>query len=1292
MIVFLGQPALSAFRLERINAQIGALAPVAVKVARKIFLLKTPALDESNLRRASALLDAESSANVSDIEKFSLFVFPRLGTFSPWSSKASEILRGAKINVDRAEAGVVYELTGFDSVDFLTRSKIEKLLHDPMTQSVLRDQSQLSQCFELGEPQPLAHIRLNQDANHALQSANLQLGLALSSDEIEYLANRYGELGRDPSDAELMMFAQANSEHCRHKVFNASWRIDGQAQSESLFGMIKHTHKIAPAHTLSAYSDNAAIIEGAIGTRFFADPSTAEYQGVLEPIHYAIKVETHNHPTAISPFAGASTGSGGEIRDEGAVGRGGKPKAGLCGFSVSNLRIPNLDRPWEIARVLPTRMASAFEIMRDGPLGAAAFNNEFGRPNLLGYFRSFECAGSVKNFTYGYDKPIMIAGGLANVRASDVHKRELKAGDVVIVLGGPAMLIGLGGGAASSVNSGESSEALDYASVQRDNPEMERRCQEVIDRCWAMGANNPIVSIHDVGAGGLSNAIPELLNDSKVGGELQLRQIPCADPSLSPMQIWCNESQERYVLGIHPDNLDLFRTMCERERCPFAVLGHATLQRHLRVSDQLLGVATIDLPMDVLFGKAPKMLRDTHRRALSPITPTINLNCSLDQAARLVLSHPSVGSKSFLITIGDRSVGGLCSRDQMVGPWQVPVADCAVTLLDYDSHLGEAMSMGERTPLALVNAAASARMAIGEALTNLAAAPVADLSEVRMSANWMASVSHPGEDAALFDAVHAVGKEICPQLGISIPVGKDSLSMQTRWQVNSDVHQVVSPVSLIVSAFARVEDVRKTSTPQLQTEHGESELFLLDLGAGKNRMAGSILQQCLTKFNAQSTDAVPDLDDASLIKKYFALIQALRQQNLLLAYHDRSDGGAFATACEMAFAGRAGLDIELDQNQDALMYLFNEELGALVQIRSQDIDAFNAIVQAHELGGLVKRFARVTSAHQMRVLQKESCLANWALSELIFIWHETSHAMQKLRDHPDCADSERDLVHDFRVAGISPLLTFDINIDVAAPYIARGIKPKVAILREQGVNSQVEMARAFSRAGFAAFDIHMSDLISGRANLRDYQGLVACGGFSYGDVLGAGRGWAGSILYQNDLHDQFSELFANTQKFALGVCNGCQMMAELASIIPGAKHWPRLKRNRSEQYEARFVTVEVLESPSLFFTGMQGSRIPVAVAHGEGFAQFSDQNDLQNVAACWRFVDDQGRATQRYPLNPNGSPMGLTGFTNSDGRITILMPHPERVFRSAQMSWHPKEWGEDSPWLRMFRNARVFVG
>ncbi|NIJ67796.1 phosphoribosylformylglycinamidine synthase [Xanthomonas sp. 60] len=1293
MMVLEGAPALSAFRRERLESRLQSIAPsLRISGAWHVYFVQPQAQGDLELATLGRILEAAPQSSAAEAGAVTRYVVPRLGTLSPWSSKATELVRGAGQPVSRVERGLRLDVQGWPG-DAAAVQALVKALHDPMTQSVLEDVQQGQALFATPARGVLERIALDD-----LEAANQRLGLAMAQDEIDYLRERFGQLGRLPSDVELMMFAQANSEHCRHKIFNASWSVDGEAQERSLFRMIKNTHQQTPQNTLSAYSDNAAVIEGRPSARYRPDPATGEYRSeAVVPSAFQIKVETHNHPTAIAPFPGASTGAGGEIRDEGATGRGGKPKAGLTGFSVSHLRIPGLEQPWEAPRALNPRMAPALEIMTEGPLGGAAFNNEFGRPNLVGYFRSFELAEG--GLTRAYDKPIMLAGGLGAIDRVQVDKIRLQEGDAVIVLGGPAMLIGLGGGAASSVASGESAEDLDFASVQRDNPEMERRCQEVIDRCVAMGADNPIKFFHDVGAGGLSNAIPELLHDSDVGGVIDLGKVPTDDPSLSPMQLWCNESQERYVLGVAQARLAEFAALCARERCPFAAVGVATAEERLVVAygatpGNIPADAPIDLPMDVLFGKAPKMHRDAVRPP-APRWPALKTaGLDLHEAGLRVLAHPTVASKNFLVTIGDRSVGGLTAREQMIGPWQVPVSDVAITLAGFEGVAGEAMSVGERTPLALLDAAASARMAVGEAITNLCAAPVDSLEEVKLSANWMAAAGHPGEDALLYDAVRAVGMELCPQLDISIPVGKDSLSMQAQWQADGVAHKSVSPVSLVITAFAPVTDVRQQLTP-LMDRDVDSELWLIGLGGGRQRMGGSIFAQvhgdhaALPAFGGAS----PDLEDAQRLRAFFEMIRDARQAGLLRAYHDRSDGGAFAALCEMAFASRMGLDILLDAwGDDPFRSLFNEELGAVVQVAREDRAAFADLVERHALTECAQRIARPTTAPVVRVSLQGENLVEWRWEALFDAWWAVTHAMQKRRDNPDNADQEHAVARAFTAPGLKPKLTFDLNEDIGAPFIATGARPKIAILREQGVNGQIEMANAFERAGFRAFDVHMSDLIDGRVDLADFRGLVACGGFSYGDVLGAGRGWATSILERSALRDAFAAFFERQDSFALGVCNGCQMMSQLKDIIPGAGHWPQFRRNASEQFEARTSLLEVVESPSILLRGMAGSRLPVAVAHGEGRAVFETAVDQAAARVSLRFIDGDGQAAGQYPLNPNGSPDGITGLTSTDGRVTIMMPHPERTPRALNLSWAPENWQGDSPWMRMFRNARVWCG
>ena len=1223
-----------------------------------------------------------------------IIIVPRPGTISPWSSKATDIAHVCGLEaIERIERGIAYDLHGQAELNSAALREIAPALYDRMTESALFAMEEAEQLFAHDPPRPLRTIPLLARGRTALEEANENLGLALSPDEIDYLVASFERLERNPTDVELMMFAQANSEHCRHKIFNADWVIDGEPQPKSLFGMIKNTYAKSPDGVLSAYRDNAAVIEGSQGLRWFADVRTQRYTFHDEPIDILLKVETHNHPTAISPFPGAATGSGGEIRDEGATGRGAKPKAGLAGFSVSNLRIPDFIQPWEKDFGRPARIASALDIMIEGPLGAAAFNNEFGRPNIMGYFRTFETEveSQTRAGLRGYHKPIMIAGGLGNIRRTHVEKCEVPPGAKLIVLGGPAMLIGLGGGAASSVGSGTSAEDLDFASVQRGNPEMQRRAQEVIDHCWGLGDSNPILLIHDVGAGGLSNALPEAIAHSDRGGRIDLRAVPSDEPGMSPLEIWCNEAQERYVLVIAPEHLEQFAAMCARERCPYAVVGETTGDGWLKVNDQLLEVNPVDLPLEVILGKPPKMTRDVKR--LPALSDTFDASAiDLRDAAYRLLRLPTVADKTFLISIGDRTVGGMISRDPMVGPWQVPVSDVAVTISDYTSTTGEAMTIGERTPLALLDAPASGRMAVAEAITNIAAADVRALSDVRLSANWMAACGEPGEDADLYATVKAVGEAFCPALGIAIPVGKDSLSMKTSWRETTRDRKMLAPLSLIVSAFAPVRDVRHTLTPQLRTDLGPTSLLLIDLGGGRDRLGGSCLAQV---FGRLGHDA-PDCDDPRRLAEFFAAIAELREHALLKAYHDRSDGGLFVTLAEMAFAGRCGLEIDLGEVRDSAAALFAEELGAVVQVREADVRKVLAVFERHGLASNVRTIGTVIDADRVRVRAQGRMVLEESRTNLRAAWSETTYRLVERRDHPQCAKEQYETACDPNDPGLSASLTFDVNEDIAAPYISKGTRPKVAILREQGVNSHIEMAAALYRAGFEPCDVHMTDLVAGRAQLADYRGFVACGGFSYGDVLGAGEGWAKSILFNAQLREAFSRFFARTDTFSLGICNGCQMMSTLRELIPGADCWPRFVRNRSEQFEARLSMVEVTKSPSIFFAGMDGSRMPIAVAHGEGRAEFRTPDGLNALVAAnlmsLRFVDNYGQPTERYPANPSGAPAGLTGITSSDGRATLLMPHPERVYRVVQNSWHPDEWGEDSPWMRMFRNARVWVG
>ena len=1222
-------------------------------------------------------------------------VVPRIGTISPWSSKATDIARNCGLPaVKRIERGIAYFVETDEAPD---RAALAPLLHDRMTEAVLASLDDAAQLFRHVAPRPLGRVPLA-----GLEEANRALGLALAADEIEYLREAYRALARDPTDAELTMFAQANSEHCRHKIFNAEWIVDGERKDRSLFAMIRHTHAASPQGTVLAYSDNAAILEGRRAKRFSPDSSFV-YRASEELTHTVVKCETHNHPTAISPFPGAATGAGGEIRDEGATGRGAKPKAGLVGYSVSNLRIPGAPRPWEADDPgKPGRIVSALAIMLEGPIGAASFNNEFGRPNLCGYFRTFEA--KVAGVQRGYHKPIMLAGGVGNIAASQAAKAAFAEGALLIQLGGPGMLIGMGGGAASSMGAGANVADLDFDSVQRGNAEMQRRAQEVIDRCWQLGKANPILSIHDVGAGGLSNALPELAHAAGSGAKLDLRAAPSEDSGMSPREIWCNEAQERYVLAIAPADLQRFAAICERERCPYAVLGTTTDDGRLVVEDSTQKNRTINMPLETILGKPPKMLRNVRSVRRSP-EPLSLEGMSLEEAASRILRHPAVADKTFLVSIGDRTVGGLCSRDPFVGPWQVPVSDCAVTLLDYDGCAGEAFAVGERTPLALIDAPASGRMAVGEAITNLAAARVHSLSRVKLSANWMAAAGYAGEDAALYRMVEAVAMQFCPALGVSIPVGKDSLSMRTAW----DGREVVAPLSLIVSAFAPAEDARATLTPRLRTDCGDTELVLVDLGRGKNRLGGSILAQVYSRFGNEC----PDADDPESLKGFFAAIQSLSRENLILAYHDRSDGGLFVAACEMAFAGHCGVTLSLDpvafdaaaddvdafkRNSDAqlagrvldlsLKALFCEELGALLQVRSSDRGRVMDALRAARLGDCAHVVGSLNGRDEIRVTRNAKPVFAAKRAELHRAWSETTWRMQSLRDNPECAQEEFDRILDVGDPGISFALTYD-PMEI---FVSTAARPRVAILREQGVNSQVEMAAAFDRAGFEAHDVHMSDVLAGRVSLAGFKGLAACGGFSYGGVLGGGQGWAKSILYHAVARAEFERFFARPDSFALGSCNGCQMMAALKEIIPGAAHWPVFAGNRSEQFEARFVMVEVADSPSILLAGMAGSRMPIATAHGEGRALFEKPEHLTSSIVCLRFVDHRGKVTETYPLNPNGSPQGITGLTTPDGRFTIVMPHPERVFRTVQMSWAPDGLGEDSPWMRMFYNARRWVG
>ena len=1342
MLILPGSNALSSFRTQGLLSRLQLIDPAVVAVTGSYthFIESQTPLSEADLARLTALLTYGQAMDDAAVgEQF--VVVPRFGTISPWASKATNIAHNCGMTqIRRIERGITYQvvlksgllaglvdsLAGKPRQDAVTRGqRLADALHDRMTEIVLREPQQAQGLFNELDAQPLAFIDILAGGIAALETANSTLGLALSAEEMDYLLQAFTQAQRNPTDVELMMFAQANSEHCRHKIFNADWTIDGVMQDQTLFGMIRNTHKLAPRGTVVAYSDNSSVIEGATVPRFYARGGQQGhiYASSDELTHILMKVETHNHPTAIAPFPGASTGAGGEIRDEGATGRGAKPKAGLTGFTVSNLYLPSHVQPWENARDVvvsddvtaapygkPERIASALQIMLEGPIGGAAFNNEFGRPVLGGYFRSYEqkVAGQV----FGYHKPIMIAGGMGNISALHTAKEALPVGSLLIQLGGPGMRIGMGGSAASSMATGSNTADLDFDSVQRGNPEMERRAQEVINACWAMGPDNIILSIHDVGAGGLSNAFPEITNDAKRGALFDLRQIPLEESGMSPREIWSNESQERYVLAISPQHLEQFSALCERERCLFAVVGSATEQRQLKVIDPLHDNAPVDMAMDVLLGKPPRMLRDV--KTLPQTFPALDLTgVDLTTLAHQVLSLPTVGDKSFLITIGDRSVGGMSVRDQMVGPWQVPVADCAVTAMSYEGQLGEAMAMGERTPLAVVNAPASGRMAVGETITNLAGASIAELSDIKLSANWMAACGQPGQDAALFATVKAVGMELCPALGLSIPVGKDSLSMRSTWTEAGQARSVTSPVSLIVSGFAPVTDIGANLTPQLSSTAGDTVLILIDLGRGKNRLAASACAQVLQQLG----NAVPDVDSADDLKAMFNAIRQLHRDQKILAYHDRSDGGLFTTLCEMAFASRMGLDINIDilameqgnaadegdaknwagqiperRNELSIRALFSEELGGVIQVRAAEKSLVMDVLRSFNLGACSHIIGKPGTGPDISISRDAKVIFRQARTVLHQSWSTVSWQMARLRDNPACADAEYARIADHNDPGMQPVITFDPQLDIAAPFIASGVRPRVAILREQGVNSHVETAFVMHQAGFTAVDVHMSDLIAGRTRLDDFSGVIAVGGFSYGDVLGAGEGWAKTILFNSRLAEQFAAFFQRSDTFGLGICNGCQMLSNLKSMIPGAQAWPKFTRNKSEQFEGRLIMAQVAESPSIFLQGMAGTQTPIVVSHGEGYADFSTTGSLAEVLVGVRFIDNLGQATEAYPYNPNGSPQGIAAVTTIDGRFTAIMPHPERVYRSAIHSWHPEGWGEYSPWMRMFRNARQWLG
>ena len=1309
MFTLMATSALSDFRAARLLKRIREIAPAAQGVSARFvhFVHAQRPLTDDESARLQALL--HYGADGADVKADATFmVIPRLGTICPWASKATDIAHNCGLDVIlRIERGTLYNVdfaSNTPEAEVLTR--VAGVLHDRMTESVVDADVKAEKIFLELPGKPMVTVDLLKNGRQALADANLTMGLAMSEDEIDYLTDAFTKANRNPTDVELMMFAQANSEHCRHKIFNAKWTIDGKDEEKTLFGMIRETHKAHPQGTIVAYSDNAAIFEGAKVPRLYPRTPEGEAFGRVfteeeEETHTVFKVETHNHPTAISPFPGASTGSGGEIRDEGATGRGARPKAGLCGFTVSALELPEAPQDWENDKDVtaeachnkdtygkPSRIASPLSIMTDGPLGAAAFNNEFGRPNVLGYFRVFE--SNVGGTRYGYHKPIMLAGGIGNIRNDQTHKTSLPPGTLLISLGGPGMRIGLGGGAASSMTTGSNTEALDFDSVQRGNPEMERRAQEVIDRCWASGERNPILAIHDVGAGGLSNAMPELADLSGHGARLDLTKVPVEESGMSPLEIWCNESQERYSIAIAPESLETFDAICKRERCPYAVLGAISEDNTLVVARGEKETDAVNMPMEVLLGKAPRMHRTVEH--VETKLPEFNPEgIDLKKAVRDVLRHPTVGSKSFLITIGDRTVGGLVHRDQMVGPWQVPVADSAVTNISFVGNRGEAMSMGERTPLAIADSAAASRMAIGEAVTNIASADI-ELPFVKLSANWMAACGTEGEDAKLFDAVRAASL-LCQEIGLAIPVGKDSLSMKTSWEDKGEKKSVTSPVSLIVSAAAPVRDVRLTLTPQLRTDVA-SVLVAIDLGCGKNRMAGSILSQVTQQFGSTT----PDLNDPKKLQAFVKLVRKLTLAGCVLAYHDRADGGLLATVAEMMFAGHTGARIDLTsmtktaEASEVLPALFNEELGAVLQVRADRIDEIHAAVKEAGLAECTHFLGEVTTDDKLHIEAHGKTLCEESRGELQKAWTEVSWQIARMRDNPACADQEYARCTMEDDTGLFVRTTFDTEEDVAAPFIATGARPRIAILREQGVNSQTEMAAAFTRAGFEAIDVHMTDLLTGRSDLKDFSGLAACGGFSYGDVLGAGGGWATTILRNPKMVEMFSAFFNRPDTFALGICNGCQMMSHLRSIIPGATHWPRFVRNVSEQFEARLVEVEVMKSPSIFFDGMAGSMMPIVNSHGEGHVEWLSPEDARLATLAARYVDPAGRPTEVYPFNPNGSPDGITGVTTPDGRFTIMMPHPERTHRTVQMSWAPDTLGEFSPWMRMFRNARKFVG
>lgn len=1278
--LYYGVHSISQFRKDQINKRLKK--NTSVTSIKEVFAIELETSDVSNFPEPRLVSLFSITSVLEEMKGNQLLVFPRENTISPWSTKATDIAYQAGFSyIKRVERGRVIDL------EFLPSNAEElKDLYDPMTEQIYTDCEKIKGLFTQNAPEQLKTID-HIDNKLILEQANQDMGLALTKDEIDYLYAAYQKLGRSATDAELMMFSQANSEHCRHKIFNASWAIDGSEVANTLFKMIRMTEERTPAPALSAYKDNAAVFSGGSGLRLITGQSH-EYVEQKQDIDVLIKVETHNHPTAISPYPGAATGSGGEIRDEAATGQGAKPKAGLTGFSVSHLYIPGDRQPWENKQpVKPDRIASAFQIMQEAPIGACAFNNEFGRPNILGYFRNFELFEKSHQHWHGYHKPIMLAGGLGNINRTHVSKENTRDSDYLIVLGGPAMLIGLGGGAASSVSSGQSNEAMDFASVQRGNPEMQRRCQEVIDRCWYLGSGSPIRSIHDVGAGGLSNAIPELLNDANLGGRMELRELHIDHRSMTPMEVWCNESQERYVLSIIPGRLGDFIALCRRERCPYVVIGKATEEKQLLVKDSYFNNRPIDIPMQLLFGKTPKKhiaVNSDFGLQTQPFKIQSDINAQLD----MVLSFPAVASKKYLITIGDRTVSGLVHRDQMVGPWQVPVADCGVTLRDYHGYAGEAMAIGERAPVALLNPAASSRMAVAEAITNLLASGFSDLSSVKLSANWMAASQDESQLYALRQAVEAIGVELCSSLGVGIPVGKDSLSMQTHWRLDGESYSVTSPVSLVVSAFSALEDVRKSVTPQINPEKSQS-LIYVDLGRNQNRLGASVLCQSHNELG----QTAPDLDDPQLLLDLVEVVGSLVKQGLIEAYHDRSDGGLIVSILEMAFAGRCGVNIEFDhltelEAVDVSALLFSEEAGVVLAVQSSSANQVVEAFKGSTLENYVHVIGMVVKERSLTIRKNNALIISRCTKQLESLWARASFKMAEHRDQPDCAYQEYAHI-DADDVGLAPKVDFLFDANVIAPYVNLS-KPAVAVMREQGVNGQIEMAAAFMRAGFRAVDVHMQDLLEGNISLDGYQGLVACGGFSYGDVLGAGNGWASGILYHEKLKKQFGDFFQDTNKFALGVCNGCQMMSHLKELIPGTQHWPQFLGNKSEQFEARFSQLKITDSSSIFFSDMQGSIIPVAIAHGEGRAAFENKKAGEKTVAA-EYVNNDGSLAECYPFNPNGSEDAVAAVCNSRGNVLAMMPHPERVFRTVQMSWHPENWGENSPWMRMFYNARKFV-